>query len=98
MENTGFREVMGSWMISAIWLPRISLISLSDSCTRSLPFQEGSDRPTMRPGGSGMSRINDNMVTDLPEPDSPTMPSVSPRRRSKLTPSTALTVPQRVSK
>ena len=45
-----------------------------------------------------MSRINDSMVTDLPEPDSPTMPSVSPRFRSKLTPSTARTVPQRVSK
>ena len=43
-----------------------------------------------------MSRINDNIVTDFPEPDSPTMPRVSPRRKSKLTPSTARTVPQRV--
>ena len=40
MENTGFREVMGSWMISAIWLPRISLISLSVNVHQVLPFQE----------------------------------------------------------
>ena len=46
---------------------------------------------TMRPGGVGTSRMIDRLVTDLPEPDSPTMPSVSPRPRSKLTPSTART-------
>ena len=34
----------------------------------------------------------DRFVTDLPDPDSPTMPSVSPRLRSKLTPSTAFAV------
>ena len=53
----------------------------------------------MRPGGSGMSRISDSMVTDLPEPDSPTMPQGSRRVAGRsLTPSTARTVPQRVSK
>ena len=31
--------------------------------------------------------------TVLPEPDSPTMPSVLPRSRLKVTPSTALTIP-----
>ena len=31
--------------------------------------------------------------TVLPEPDSPTMPSVLPRSRLKVTPSTALTMP-----
>ena len=30
---------------------------------------------------------------DLPQPDSPTMPSVSPSRTEKLTPSTAFTAP-----
>src|SRR5258707_9130708 len=34
--------------------------------------------------------------TLLPEPDSPTMPSVSPACRSKLTPSTARTGPESV--
>ena len=32
-------------------------------------------------------------VVDLPQPDSPTSPSVSPRATSKLTPDTACTVP-----
>src|SRR5690606_14083382 len=52
----------------------------------------------MRPGGVGMRRITDRLVTDLPEPDSPTTARVSPRSRWKLTPSTALTVPSAVSK
>ncbi|CAM5483750.1 hypothetical protein SANTM175S_08458 [Streptomyces antimycoticus] len=38
------------------------------------------------------------LVTDLPEPDSPTMPSVRPRSRSKERPSTALTTPSSVEK
>ena len=97
MVKTGFSEVIGSWMMRAILLPRTRFISLSDSFSRSSP--SSSMLPdTMRPGGMGMRRISDSMVTDLPEPDSPTMPSVSPRRRSKLMPSTALTVPHRVVK
>jgi len=35
-------------------------------------------------------------VTLLPEPDSPTIPSVSPFSTLKLTPSTALTIPSSV--
>src|SRR5689334_22227395 len=38
------------------------------------------------------------LVTDLPEPDSPTMPMVLPRSRSKLSPSTDLTNPSSVGK
>ena len=38
------------------------------------------------------------LVTDLPEPDSPTMASVSPFSRSKLMSLTALTVPLLVRK
>src|SRR5947208_3008766 len=37
-------------------------------------------------------------VTDLPLPDSPTMPMVSPRLTSKLTPSTAFTTAPDVKK
>ena len=32
----------------------------------------------MRPGGVGMRRMIDSAVTLLPEPDSPTMATVSP--------------------
>ena len=54
--------------------------------------------PTMWPGGEGITRIIDSAVTDLPQPDSPTIPSVSPRLSEKLTPSTAFVVPHRVTK
>ena len=35
--------------------------------------------PAMRPPPCSISRINASEVTDLPEPDSPTIASVSPR-------------------
>jgi hypothetical protein len=35
-------------------------------------------------------------VTDFPEPDSPTIPSVAPASTVKLTPSTARQMPSRV--
>jgi hypothetical protein len=38
------------------------------------------------------------LVTDLPEPDSPTMPSVRPRSSEKERPSTLLTTPSSVGK
>ncbi|CAM5660741.1 hypothetical protein SGLAM104S_05143 [Streptomyces glaucescens] len=42
----------------------------------------------------GRSRLTSILATvDLPQPDSPTMPRVSPRSRVKSTPSTALTAP-----
>jgi len=43
-----------------------------------------------------MSRMSESAVTDLPQPDSPTMPSVSPAASSNDTPSTARTTPSRV--
>ena len=50
----------------------------------------------MRPPGSGTSRRIDRHVIDFPDPDSPTIPRVSPRCTEKLVPSTALTTPRRV--
>ena len=52
---------------------------------------------TIRPGAR-MSRIIDIAVMLLPQPDSPTTPSVLPSRISNVTPSTALTVPSCVKK
>jgi hypothetical protein len=49
--------------------------------------------PAILPGGVGMRLMTDRFVTLLPEPDSPTIPRVSPLCRSKLTPSTAFTRP-----
>src|ERR687888_2141995 len=52
----------------------------------------------MRPGGWGMSRMIESAVTDLPEPDSPTIPSVSPLLMCRSMPSTARTMPSSVKK
>ena len=53
---------------------------------------------TILPGGEGTSLRIDSANTDFPLPDSPTIPSVSPGPKSKLTPSTALTTPRWVKK
>ena len=45
----------------------------------------------MFPPEKSTSLISDNAVTDLPEPDSPTIAIVSPFLISNDTPSTALT-------
>ena len=70
--------------LGAAHLPHLALRTASSSSrplNRMLP-------PAMRPGGC-TSRMIDSAVTDLPLPDSPTSPSVSPARISKLTSSTA---------
>ena len=46
--------------------------------------------------GSRVRPITVSPVTLLPDPDSPTIPSVRPRARSSDTPSTACTIPSRV--
>ena len=48
-------------------------------------------------GGLGKRPISDIIVTDLPEPLSPTTPSSSPGPIEKLTPLTACTAPSRVA-
>src|ERR1035437_7039268 len=92
MVRTGFRLVMGSWKIIAISLPRSSRISASSRPIRSSPSNK-TWPPSIRPAGAGSSRITARFVTLLPQPDSPTRPSVSPSSRSKETPFTAWTVP-----
>src|SRR3954466_3512528 len=77
-------------------LPRIARISRSDICSRSLPAKRM--LPAILPGGSGISRISDIEVTDLPQPDSPTIASVSPSLTWNDTPSTARLMPLGVRK
>ena len=75
--RTGFSEVIGSWNTMPISLPRTRRISSSESVIRSRPANMTSP-PVMRPGGSGMRRMIDSAPTDLPEPLSPTIATVSP--------------------
>src|ERR1700730_8019347 len=68
--------------------PRTARISASGRSSRLRPSRRISP-PAILPGGLGTSRMMESEVTDLPQPDSPTMPSVSPGASEKLTPSTA---------
>ena len=93
--NTGLSEVIGSWKIIAISAPRMPRIVAPSARARSA--REPSRRaksmlpPVMRPPPCSTSRMIDSAVTDLPEPDSPTTATVSPRPTSKETPRTART-------
>ena len=74
--SVGFSDVIGSWKIIAICRPRTSSSSRSDRCTRSRPSNE-IEPLTMRAVCASRPMI-ESAVTDLPQPDSPTMPSVRP--------------------
>jgi hypothetical protein len=97
MENTGFRLLIGSCRIIATCLPRSRCISRALFVKRSSPSSR-TWPPRMRAAGRGVSRKIERHVMLLPEPDSPTRPSVWPSPTAKDTPSTALIVPQRVTR
>ncbi len=90
--KTGFREVIGSWKIIEMSLPRIFASSFSSSLARSRPSKTIFESGEIRPGAS-TSRITESAVTDLPLPDSPTTASVPPCAISKSIPSTARSMP-----
>ncbi len=94
MVSTGLRLVIGSWKIIAIRLPRSARMSSFDNAVISSPAKR--IEPSIRPVSGAISRRIDSAVTDLPQPDSPTMPSVSRGLRSNETPSTARTIPSTV--
>ena len=77
MVSTGLSDVIGSWKTMAMSLPRMRRISFSSSFSRSCPWNMISPE-TILPGGEGMRRRMESAETLLPQPDSPTSPSVSP--------------------
>ena len=95
IENIGVKADSGSWKIIEILVPRsfdisssvLPMSSSSPSLIEPVTWALSSRRP-----------IRDRAVTDLPEPDSPTIPRVRPPQRSKLTPRTASTRPASVLK
>src|ERR1700753_3524121 len=92
---TGLRAEIGSWKIIAISLPRMASSLSSGALTRSSPRSRAV--PAKRAFGERVSPISVITVTDLPEPDSPTMATVSPRLTEKETPLTARTRPSSVA-
>src|ERR1041385_6250942 len=96
MVCTGFSEVIGSWKIIEIRLPRYRRSSSFGIESRSSPSNTASPlmsilRPEFRP-------MIVRQVTLLPEPDSPTIASVLPFSTENDTPSTARTMPSSVWK
>ena len=91
------KSVTSLSILRLIASPRILRISGSDSSSRSRPSK--TTRPaTVRPGGDAIRRRIESDVTLFPQPDSPTIASVSPRSTENDTPSTARTTPSRVKK
>src|SRR6202042_1760338 len=87
----GFSEVSGSWKIMPISLPRIRRMSWSESVLISRPLSLMLPPAIDPPVGSRF--MIDSAVMVLPQPDSPTIPSVSPGSTWIDTPSTACTTP-----
>src|SRR3982751_728669 len=88
---SGLSEVIGSWKMIEMSLPRISRISCSDRSISSWPLKwmlpEGCEA-----FGYGNSLRIESALTDLPEPDSPTSARHSPRLIWNETLSTASVV------
>src|SRR5581483_5488694 len=85
MSNTrmrGFRLAYGSWKTSCIRRRK------RRSCSPPM-FVMSSSSKTILPAARGTLRSTARPVVVLPDPDSPTSPSVSPRRIEKVTSSTA---------
>ena len=80
----GLSEANGSW--NTIWMSR--RIARRSSPSRPSTFLPSK---TISPSEGSIRRITQRAVVDLPQPDSPTSPSVSPRFTANETPSTAWT-------
>ncbi len=80
----GLRLSVGSW--NTIWM-RLRSGSRAKACGRMLPISSPSK--LMRPEVWSSRRITIIDVVDLPQPDSPTRPTLSPWPTVKLMPSTA---------
>ena len=89
--KTGFRLVMGSWNMMEHRLPRKSRILLSGHFVMSSPLYR--IWPDLMDPFFSRICMMEYAETDLPDPDSPTMPRILPAVRLKETPLTALTSP-----
>ena len=93
---TGLSELIGSWKTIATSAPQSRRIALSSSSMSSWPMNM--TLPERRTFSFGRRFITEREKIVLPEPDSPTMPSVVPRFSESVTPSTARTRPRAVRK
>src|ERR1700728_3520972 len=92
IDFTGLSAFIALCMTTDMSFQRTEAISRSVSPTMLRPLKI--TLPLATPAGGLSSWAIANSSVDLPQPDSPTMPMNSPGSRSKLTPSTARTVPR----
>ena len=76
MRMMGLSEFIGSWKIIEMSLPRTDCISPSERPKTSVPSKLTS--PVTRLESLSSRRMTESDVTDLPQPDSPTRPTISP--------------------
>ena len=101
MVKYGCSADSGSWKIIAISRPRSLRTSSGSALSSSLPSSQISPerRAFCAPYCPTVCRpMMPSEVTDLPEPDSPTMPRVLPFSSEKVSPSTDFTSPSSVGK
>src|SRR3546814_1963532 len=92
--STGFSDVIGSWKTIDSSDPHRERRALALAPTSSLPRYRADPATSTLFEGSSPMIVRDS--TDLPDPDSPTMPSVRPCCRVNVTPFTAFTRPDGV--
>src|SRR5579875_3743258 len=95
IDLTGFSAFIADCMTTDRSFHRIAASSLSVSPTMFVPRK--ATLPPAMPAGGASSWAIANSSVDLPQPDSPTTPRNSPGPRSKLTWSTAVTVPRSIT-
>ena len=93
--KVGFRLVIGSWKIMPMRLPRTSRIARSSRVSRSWS-SSASRLPSICAGGQGRSRMMARAVTLLPQPNSPTSPTIRPASTVKDRSSTTRARPRSV--
>src|SRR6266567_9001135 len=91
IEVTGLSAFIALCMTTDMSFQRTAASCESVSPTMLVPLN--TTLPAATPAGGLSSWAIANSRVDLPQPDSPTIPMNSPRPRSKLTSSTALTLP-----
>ncbi len=96
MRISGLSEPIGSWNTVDIDRPQISRSCLSVRSISSTPSKRIDPERSIPP--PAMSPMIERVSTVLPDPDSPTMPTASPRCSDNDTPSTARTTPRGVLK
>ena len=95
IERTGFSEDIGSCEIRPIRRPRTWRSSLSGKLTRSRPSNQAVPLTVAFAGSRPRAARH---VADLPDPDSPTIPSTRPGSTARETPRTACTAPPSFAK